>query len=755
MASNQKEVKVKVATEEELAGVEALELRIDRLRKQKIQLQIDTASQKLEETQARIEQLKQEKAQVQIDVNNANDKLTEIKNKIEGVDLVINTWVDLSDEELDELKAELAQLEQEKLNLEMAADDSQIKRIDAEIAQLDQQSLDLQMSVETGELQKAKAEVEELDNTEINVQMSVQNLSQGISQTKQGVSELASNMNEVQQAGLQAEQNMAFLSKNLPGGMAQAREEMENINRIAAEMPGDDNTMRSVLSTAQALGNNLKPEEMKDAASTMADYMAGSRTMGKQALESQQDIMKYLLDGNTAELERGSIVSAHVDKLKDINTFQERQAAMQQVLNELGYGGIANQDTMLNKQAEWEGMLYNSQDALSSMWLGAEKGAMDYIIKLNDASNGLVGMGIVAGQMAFGPLVDVFGGVAQIGMGLTGLKSGIGVLKNLTIVTYAKAAADKVAAAATWLLNAAMDANPIMLVTIAIIALIAILGYLYFNNEQVRAAIDGLGQSFMQFGQWIYAGAIYWINQLITTLTGLWNYIFTLGGLIPANVNLTGSNIVNAILRVLIFIATLPLQIAMVFANIIARALGFGNNFSQRMISGAVNAVNGFISWISTLPGRLAGELNKMLQMASNFAMQIANTLTGGAAGMVVGWITGSGEHSPGFMYDAFEGELQSMDDTANVYSNRLQSVIGSMGAEIVNKFGEPSLGLRYEDTMNHQLETNANGNTGNTGNTYNFYNYGDIDNEERMNKVLDALIRRLNFENETAGRTV
>ena len=289
----------------------------------------------------------------------------------------------------------------------------------------------------------------------------------------------------------------------------------------------------------------------------------------------------------------------------------------------------------------------------------------------------------------------------------------------------------------------------------AITALIAVLGYLYFNNEQVRAAVDGLGQSLMMFGQWVYNGAIYWLQQLQTTLMNLWNYIVTLGGLLPANVQMTGNQILDTIIRVLAFIATLPLQLGMIFVNILARALGFGDNFSQRMINGAVNAVNGFISWISTLPGRLAGELNKMLQMASNFAMQIANTLTGGAAGMVVGWITGSGEHSPGFMYDAFEGELQSMDDTANVYSNRLQSVIGSMGAGIVNKFGEPSLGLRYEDTMNHQLETNANGNTGNTGNTYNFYNYGDIDNEERMNKVLDALIRRLNFENETAGRTV
>ena len=38
MASNEKQVKVKVATEEELSGVEALELTLEKLNAQKIQI---------------------------------------------------------------------------------------------------------------------------------------------------------------------------------------------------------------------------------------------------------------------------------------------------------------------------------------------------------------------------------------------------------------------------------------------------------------------------------------------------------------------------------------------------------------------------------------------------------------------------------------------------------------------------------------------------------------------------------------------
>lgn len=693
----QKEVKVKVATEEELDGVEALELRIDRLNKQRIQIAIDIASQKLEDTQAEIEKLKQEKAE-----------------------------------------------------LEVGVDDSKIKEIDAKIAQLDQESLDLQLTIETSELKKAQAEVESLDNTEINLQMSVQNFSQGISQSKQGISELKQNMDEVAQAGMQSEQNKAFLRMNL--GADKAKQTYQDISDIVASMPGDDNTMRSVLSTAQALGNNLNTEEMKAATTTMADYMSGSATMGKQALESQQDIMKYLLDGNTAELERGSIVSSQVDKLKEATTFQERQAAMQAVLNELGYGGISNQDTMLNKQAEWEGMIYNSQDALSSMWLNAERGAMDYILKLNDSTNGMLGMGIVAAQMATGPLLDMFGGVAQIGMGLKGFMDGIGILRNLSIVTYAQAAASKIAAAAQWLWNLAMDANPVVLVVLAIVALIAVLGYLYFNNEQVRQSIDALGQTLMGFGQWVYNGAIYWLNQLYITLMNLWNYIFTLGGLIPANVSLTGNQVIDTILRVIGFMLTLPLQLGMIFMNIIAKALGFGDNFSQRMITGASNAVKGFLRYIQQLPGIVMGEFNRVLGLVNDFINSLPSRVWEMGVAIIDALKKSLGIGSPGHMFYMVEGEFKRIDDL----TQKTRFDTSRIGKDMVDNFNPVlGVGFDYKDTVNALL-SKSNNQSNKEPPVINFYfNDTVVDDDSRMERIANYITRKLMFDNKTAGRTV
>ena len=382
--------------------------------------------------------------------------------------------------------------------------------------------------VEDGEVKGLEDRIENIKNPKIEVdvdsaavQQAFSNIETGINDLKQGASELVGAFNEVQHAGMQSEQNKAFLTMNL--GAEKAKQTYQDISDIVARMPGDDNTMRSVLSTAQALGNNLNKDEMTATTKTMADYMSASATMGKQAIESQQDIMKYLLDGNTAELERGSIVSSRVDKLKEASTFTERQVAMQEVLNELGYGGISTQDTMLNKQAEWEGMLYNSQDMLSSMWLGAEKGAMDFILKLNDATDGIAGLGIAI-LTQFGP------GIASIGQGLMTLTPAMLEL----ISTYGSLGA---AASAGFAPIMAFITGPVGIAIAAIIALaIAIYevgkAFGWWNDlgsmlDSIRAGVMSLWDAFMS-NEYV----IQIIDLLKQAFTDVWNVVNEVGSAI-------------------------------------------------------------------------------------------------------------------------------------------------------------------------------------------------------------------------------
>ena len=311
----------------------------------------------------------------------------------------------------------------------------------------------------------------------------------------------------------------------------------------------------------------------------------------------------------------------------------------------------------------------------------------------------------------------------------------------------------KIVAAAQWLYNAAMDANPIVLVTLAIIALVAILGYLYFNNEQVRAAIDGLGQTFIWVGQVMYTSIINAVNWIISALQNFYTYVMTLGGLLPENVNITCNQIIDSILAFLAFLVTLPVQIGIILINTIAKVLGFGNNFVQNMIRAGSRSVTNFMSYISSLPGKLQTELSNMLSAVGEWASTLPQKFWDAGVNAVKNFLDALGIHSPGTMQRMLIWEISEMGNRIPNESKRLLSNVSELGGNIIDEFGDPTLGLNYEDTMNSRLEAVAGSGSSTVNNYFNLY--GDMDNEDRMEKFLDAVARRLHFENSTAGRTV
>ncbi len=82
----------------------------------------------------------------------------------------------------------------------------------------------------------------------------------------------------------------------------------------------------------------------------------------------------------------------------------------------------------------------------------------------------------------------------------------------------AQTVASGAATAAQWLLNAAMDANPIMLVVLAVVALVAVFYYLYNSNETVRNAINWLFDGLKALGGYIMGGLMAAWNGLLTIL---------------------------------------------------------------------------------------------------------------------------------------------------------------------------------------------------------------------------------------------
>ena len=405
------------------------------------------------------------------------------------------------------------------------------------------------------------------------------------------------------------------------------------------------------------------------------------------------------------------------------------------------------------------------------------------------------------------PLGSFMGLIGQAGSWAVGVNGLIKLAETFGILGKVTSVIGSVGSALSSLWGIII-ANPIILVVVAVAALILALIWAYNNVEWFREmvdnawasiqgfagwisgaftdAINGIGNAFNNAGQIIQSSIQGMVDFVMQTLQGLYNYIMTLGGLIPEGLNITGNQIIDSIMAIMLFISTLPLQLSIIFINIIASTLGFGDNFVQTMItsaSDAVNgfiqwisqlpstlssflsnatssavsfassfvntivnaasdAVNGFVSWISQMPQRLAEELNEMIQQALDFAARLPQIIGEAAANMVGSWVGGSGESSPGFMYDAFYGELKEMGKISTAFSKSLPATMMYTGSEMVRNF-------------NPNLDSDK-GSVIGGGNTYNItLEIGSVDKRERVNEIIEAIRDYIEWDNTTAGRTV
>lgn len=113
----------------------------------------------------------------------------------------------------------------------------------------------------------------------------------------------------------------------------------------------------------------------------------------------------------------------------------------------------------------------------------------------HDTLTGLQDTGGAFAALAKG---DIFNGLLLVGSGFSdlgsglfqtvipGIKSATAWLKEGKLATLGQAAASKLAAAGQWLLNLAMDANPIGLIVIGIVALIAVFVLLWNKSAAFR-----------------------------------------------------------------------------------------------------------------------------------------------------------------------------------------------------------------------------------------------------------------------------
>ena len=186
-----------------------------------------------------------------------------------------------------------------------------------------------------------------------------------------------------------------------------------------------------------------------------------------------------------------------------------------------------------------------------------------------------------------------------------------------------------------------------------------------------------------------------------------------------------------------------------IFNNTIARVTSFGSSMTSKMYNTAVQSVNNFTNQIKSLPSKLQAELTQMLSAVNTWASTLPQKFWNAGVNAVKNFLSALGIASPGTMQRMLVWEITEMGNRVPKESKNLISNIGQLGSDIVDEFN-PSL-----EIGNSALSDTGNNNGGFGNNIEININVGSVDNEERVNEIVDAVTKVLTWNNITAGRSI
>ena len=315
------------------------------------------------------------------------------------------------------------------------------------------------------------------------------------------------------------------------------------------------------------------------------------------------------------------------------------------------------------------------------------------------------------------PAMSVLGLIGQFGQftvginGILTLAETFGILNTANLATIPGLVSSTVAkyasATASWALAVAewAVASPLVLLAVLIGAVVLALIALYMNSEQVRVTIDNLAQS-------------------------IWDAMVSIGDAVGNAYNVTVGYL----------------------SSMINSYLSWKASVINTVISTASGIVNGFVNGIRGMYNALANELNNMISLVNRWASRLPSIFWNAGVNAVKQFLSALGINSPGIMQRTLLWEVSEMGERVPEESKTLLGNISSLGSDVVDEFGSPSLDMSY--SLNNQLSNNNSNNTG-AFRDINITVEGSVDSEDRIQQIVDAVTRSLAFENTTAGRSV
>ncbi|MDE5763743.1 MAG: phage tail tape measure protein [Ruminococcus sp.] len=364
-----------------------------------------------------------------------------------------------------------------------------------------------------------KIDFTEIEKAEKDVQNATYNLDSAQIKLNSAIEKYGEDSSQAQLASInyeKAQNKLADAQEKLASEQAGVFEQMRGTNILMTDSDGKMKSLGEIMDTLrQKMGKvSVELTDSEGNAREYDDIMADLTTTTEELAQAEQLQSAATIFGKQNLAGMLAIINASDE---DYQKLTESIYGCDGAAKDMADTMQDNLEGDLTKlKSKFEGV----QIAVSEKLTPALRGGVEIISQLIDAAKN-------AAKFIAKHSTEIIAAIAAVGTAIAGLAL-IGVIQNISKISTALvtwASSTKIVTAAQWLLNAAMSANPISLIVIAIAALVAAFVVLWNKSEGFRNFWIGLWENIKTAVQPV-------IDFIVNLFSGLWENVKIVAGYI-------------------------------------------------------------------------------------------------------------------------------------------------------------------------------------------------------------------------------